>query len=146
MAMRRRDFVRRLPVVTTGLAIGLASVPLTACAGAPYLVPRVRPGGLVVPASALAASDFAFVQAPGMERPVFLHRDGLGELIAVLASCTHQGCQPEPVGERLVCPCHGSEFSFTGALLEGPADRPLELLEVSEVDGEIVVWTSRDRR
>jgi Rieske Fe-S protein len=100
----------------------------------------------VVPASALAASEFAFVQAPGMDRPVFLHRDGRGELVAVLASCTHQGCQPEPVGERLVCPCHGSEFSFTGALLQGPADRPLERFEVSEVDGEIVVWTSRDRR
>jgi len=81
-----------------------------------------------------------------MERPVYVRRLRSGGLSAVLASCTHQGCQPEPVADRLVCPCHGSEFSFEGRVLKGPASIPLTRYEVSLVDGEIIVWLERGRR
>ncbi len=138
--MLRRDFVRRLPVVTTGLVAGVATLSLTACAGIPYVVPRLRPGRLVVPAAVLAESGQAFLQSPDMDRPVYVRRDGSGEIVALLASCTHRGCQPEPVGDRLVCPCHGSEFSLTGSVLVGPAQRPLTRYEVSEQGEEVIVW------
>jgi cytochrome b6-f complex iron-sulfur subunit len=74
-----------------------------------------------------------------MERPVYVRRLPSGELVAVLASCTHQGCQPEPVGDRLACPCHGSEFAFDGTVLEGPAERPLTRYPVSIEGDDIVV-------
>ncbi len=141
--MLRRDFVRRLPVVTTGVVAGLSALSLTACAGIPYVVPRVRPGGLVVSAAALAESGEVFLQSPDMERPVYVRRDGSGEIVALLASCTHRGCQPEPVGDRLVCPCHGSEFSLTGSVLVGPADRSLTRYDVSEQGEEVIVWLER---
>ena len=138
--MLRRDFVRRLPVVTTGLVTGVSTLSLTACAGIPYVVPRILPGGLVVSAATLVESGEVFLQSPGMERPVYMRRDGSGEIVALLASCTHRGCQPEPVGDRLVCPCHGSEFSLTGSVLVGPAARPLMRYEVSEQGEEVIVW------
>ncbi|HUF76911.1 MAG TPA: Rieske (2Fe-2S) protein [Longimicrobiales bacterium] len=136
--MLRRDFVQRLPLVTSGVLLGASSLSLAACAGAPYLVPRTSPGRLVVGGAELGPNGQAFVQGPGMERPVYVRRLDSGELVAVLASCTHQGCQPEPVADRLTCPCHGSEFSFDGAVLQGPAERPLTRYPVA-IEGEDIV-------
>jgi len=135
--MRRRDFVQRLPVVTTGLVVG-ASLPLTGCAGAIYVTPTPRPDGLSVPESAIGA-DGVFVPAPGLGRPLWIGRDAAGTLVALLASCTHRGCQPEPVGARLVCPCHGSEFSRSGEVLKGPAAQPLRRYPSRIEGGQVIV-------
>ena len=137
--MRRRAFVQRLPVLTAGLAAGASATMIGGCASVPYLVPQLTSRGLSLPVSELGPEGDAFVQAPDMERPVYIRRHASGSLTAVLAACTHQGCQPEPVGERLECPCHGSQFSFEGEVLGGPAERPLTRYEVTEADGEIVV-------
>ena len=137
--MKRRAFVRRLPVLTAGLAASTSGAMIVGCASAPYLVPQISPRGLSVRVSELSPEGDAFLQAPDMERPIYVRRGASGSLTAVLARCTHRGCQPEPVGNRLECPCHGSQFSFEGAVLNGPAERPLTRYEVTEVDGEIVV-------
>lgn len=131
--MRRRDFI----------ALGVAAVSLGGCAGARYLVPRVSGGRLVVPVAELDRGGEAFLQAPGMQRPVYVRRLESGEITAVLASCTHQGCQPEPVADRLACPCHGSEFSFDGRVLQGPAERPLTRYETNVEGADLVVWLER---
>lgn len=128
--MDRRDFV----------LMGAAALSLGGCAGVRYISPPREDGRLVVPASALATAGELFLQSPGMQRPVYLRRVASGETVAVLASCTHQGCQPEPVGDRLACPCHGSEFSFEGTVLQGPAERPLTRYDVTERDGTLIVW------
>lgn len=138
--MRRRDFVQRLPMITSGIVVGAATLSTTGCAGTGYIVPRTAPGRLLVDGTSLSGGLGVFVQGPGMERPIYLQRTRSGEATAVLASCTHRGCQPEPVGERLVCPCHGSEFSKAGAVLEGPADRPLTRYDVTLEDGVLVIW------
>jgi len=138
--MRRRDFVRRLPVATTGLALGAGMLPVAGCAGTPYLTPAVTPRGLVIPSSAVPPGAGVFVAGPdGSARPLFVHRTAAGVVEAVLASCTHRGCQPEPVGDRLLCPCHGSEFTFGGVVLNGPAERPLDRYDVAESAGRISI-------
>lgn len=142
--MRRRDFVRRLPVVGSGLLLGASSLSLQGCGGTAFLVPSTAPGRLTVSSADLGPSGEAFVQAVGMSRPVFLRRDASGGLVAVLASCTHNGCQPSPVADRLVCPCHGSEFTFEGEVLQGPADRPLTRYEVVEEAGQVVIRLDRE--
>lgn len=136
----RRAFVRRLPVLTAGLAAGASCASLSACAGVTYLTPRMLPdGNLIIATRDVAERGEAFLQARGMQRPVYLRRSDDGAWTAVLASCTHRGCQPEPVGDRLACPCHGSEFSFAGDVLTGPADRPLTRYEVIEEDDRLLV-------
>jgi glycine/D-amino acid oxidase-like deaminating enzyme/nitrite reductase/ring-hydroxylating ferredoxin subunit len=56
------------------------------------------------------------------------YRDPDGVMHAVSARCTHMGCLVQwNVGERSWdCPCHGSRFSPDGAVLNGPAVKPLE--------------------
>ncbi|MDH3270123.1 MAG: Rieske (2Fe-2S) protein [Gemmatimonadota bacterium] len=142
----RRGFVRRLPVLTAGLAGGFSTTALSACsASARYLVPVAGPRGLSIRRDAIGSDGAAFVQSREMERPIYLRRDTAGAWTALLASCTHRGCQPEPVGDRLVCPCHGSEFSMTGSVLEGPADRPLTRYEVVEEGDQLLVRTRGGR-
>ncbi len=141
--MRRRDFVQRLPVIGSGLFLGASGLTLQACGGIAYLAPTTAPGRLTVPRAALEAEGEAFVQAPGMSRPIYVRRAGPDGVVALLASCTHNGCQPSPVGGRLLCPCHGSEFSLEGRVLQGPAERPLTRYEVTEEAGDVVIWLDR---
>lgn len=56
-----------------------------------------------------------------------VHRDEQGGLHAVSARCTHLGCIVGwNTGEGTWdCPCHGSRFDRDGAVIEGPAVRPL---------------------
>jgi thiosulfate dehydrogenase [quinone] large subunit len=141
--MERRAFIQRLPVVSAGLAIASSST-ITGCTGVSYLAPIVAPEGLVLPRTRLEEAREVFLQTPDMERPIYVRLLEAGEIVAVLASCTHNGCQPEPLGDRLTCPCHGSEFSFTGAVLTGPAERPLTRYEVLE-DGDRLIVVGRGR-
>jgi cytochrome b6-f complex iron-sulfur subunit len=48
-------------------------------------------------------------------------------VVAVSRTCTHQGCTVLlPSGQpTLDCPCHGSRYTLTGAVVNGPAVRPL---------------------
>lgn len=139
--MDRRAFIVRLPMVA-GIAAGAAAVGTTGCAGAAYLTPTRSGSTLTVPASAVGEGQGVFVVHPGDERPVYLHRGAEG-LTAVHARCTHRGCQPDPVADRLVCPCHGSEFGWDGSLLEGPAERPLPRFPVREENGRIFIDVGR---
>jgi cytochrome b6-f complex iron-sulfur subunit len=54
-------------------------------------------------------------------------------LVALSAICTHAGCECNFDGgsNQLVCPCHGSVFAETGAVVNGPARRPLKVYSVT---------------
>ena len=64
-----------------------------------------------------------------------------GELYAISAICTHLGCTvAAQEGGGFFCPCHGSRFDPNGAVVGGPAPRPLVHLELSvSPDGQLVV-------
>jgi Rieske Fe-S protein len=55
-----------------------------------------------------------------------------GEIIAVSAICTHLKCivHWNAAEKSWDCPCHGSRFAPDGSVLEGPALRPLERIEI----------------
>ena len=62
-----------------------------------------------------------------------------GTWYAVDASCTHAGCafadEASLEGPDIVCNCHGSEFDLrTGAVLRGPAERPVRSYPVRTSD------------
>jgi cytochrome b6-f complex iron-sulfur subunit len=61
------------------------------------------------------------------------------EFIALSNICTHQGCTVsyDPGNNNLPCPCHGSVYSTSGSVLQGPADAPLKKYELSQ-EGDIL--------
>jgi menaquinol-cytochrome c reductase iron-sulfur subunit len=64
------------------------------------------------------------------------YRTSEGHVVAYASACPHLGCsyQWREGQKRFVCPCHLSIFSLDGAVLGGPAPRPLDTLQV-RVDG-----------
>lgn len=92
----------------------------------PYYLVRDRfAGARGRPLRALRRNEASVVTIDG--RPVAAYRDDHGHLHQVSASCTHLGCLVHwNAAERTWdCPCHGSRFEPTGAVIAGPAGAPL---------------------
>ncbi|OPC81644.1 iron sulfur protein [Embleya scabrispora] len=64
-----------------------------------------------------------------------------GDFKAFSAVCTHQQCLVGSVsGGRIHCPCHNSDYDAnTGAVLGGPAPRPLAAKPIAVTNGRIVL-------
>ena len=68
-----------------------------------------------------------------------------GRLYAFDDTCTHAGCsltKGKLDGTTVTCACHGSQFDVTsGAVLRGPAQRPVRSHKVEVQDGAILAET-----
>ena len=51
--------------------------------------------------------------------------------MATFLKCTHRGCELNVGGGVYSCPCHGSEFTIEGEVLEGPATKKLQTFKTS---------------
>ena len=136
--MNRREFLERMEGVSVGALAGCAGLSLTGCIGFHYVNTSLSGNRLTIRKSDFGSGRFALVDAPGLALPLYLYRLEDGGFSAVSTRCMHRGCQVEPAAEHLVCPCHGSEYSNTGAVLKGPTQRPLRSLPVT-VDAERIV-------
>ena len=120
--MDRRAFLLKSLAAGAGCAVWL---PAAGCGGVRYVAAAHRGNRLVVRKADLAGEPYVLLENPQLPRAIFLHHASEDEYTALLTRCTHQGCQAEPAGDRLACPCHGSEYDFTGEVLQGPAEHPL---------------------
>jgi Rieske Fe-S protein len=83
-----------------------------------------------------------FAVIPVSGKRVLIVEDASGELHALDAKCTHEGCTVRYVpGEALIwCACHNGRFDLQGRVLAGPPPRPLARHTVQRDDkGGIVV-------
>ena len=67
-------------------------------------------------------------------RRVACYRDEENGLHAVSAVCTHMGCLVKfnDAERTWDCPCHGSRFDLAGDILDGPAMKRLDQLQVED--------------
>jgi len=98
----------------------------------------------VGPDSPLAAPDgvarFSF-ERDANHWDFLLLRTGERAFTALSAVCTHQGCLVVMMTTQrvFVCPCHGSRYDRTGAVVRGPAVEPLRSVPAHFADGALTV-------
>ncbi|MGW1351023.1 Rieske (2Fe-2S) protein [Streptomyces sp. NPDC002409] len=75
------------------------------------------------------------------DRGVVVTRPKADEFKAFSSKCTHQGCTLSRVsGGTIDCPCHGSRFdAASGAVVHGPATKPLPVKKIAVTDGSITL-------
>jgi Rieske Fe-S protein len=97
--------------------------------------PSTSGGTYLVPLSAVPANGGIILAA----QKIVLVKEPNGSLKGFSAICTHQGCTVSTVQDGIIsCPCHGSEFStVNGAVIQGPATRPLPAIGVDVRDDAV---------
>ena len=90
-----------------------------------FFADRARPPGAADPED-LGPGDGTVVRRRG--RLLAVSRDDDGQLQAVSAVCTHLGCVVawNRAERSWDCPCHGSRFTASGTVVQGPAVDDLE--------------------
>jgi cytochrome b6-f complex iron-sulfur subunit len=72
---------------------------------------------------------------------VLLARTNASAFTAVTADCTHESCTITGFDNaEYVCPCHGSRFTTSGTVINGPAQRPLQQFATT-FDGTVLTVT-----
>ena len=86
--------------------------------------------------------SFVLVNTDESDFPICLYKISEDKYVASLLKCTHRGCELNVGGGIYSCPCHGSEFSTTGKVLEGPADKNLQTFKTKSENEKIYIYLS----
>ena len=75
-------------------------------------------------------------------RSIIIINLGEGNFTALSSVCTHEGCEVgfDQSANNIKCPCHGSVYTNTGAVINGPAPRALRSYSITQA-GDILTIT-----
>jgi Rieske Fe-S protein len=131
MVVNRQKFITTCMKCSVGLLV--APAWLQSCAGTAYLTASIEGNNLSIPLTSFEIVNndkkefrkYVVVQHESLKFPICVYRVTAEKYHALWMECTHQGTELQVFGARLQCPAHGSEFTLTGDVQNGPADRPL---------------------
>ena len=143
----RRSFLNKLWAFLGVIAVAEIAVVVTR-----YFKPREREQEAVLADAIVEAGPVGNFE-PGtvsafVRGKFYLARLEDGGFLAMSRSCTHLNCTVPWVEKegRFICPCHASEFDITGAVINPPAPRALDLYPVKIENGVLAVDTSNPVR
>ena len=132
--MTRRDLIQKVILGTTSLII--LPEAFTSCSKDNTNPGGGNGGGTDITLDLTVAANVALNTAGGsvISKGVIIANTGNNVFVAIDSVCTHMGCT---IGYSLAannfpCPCHGSIYSTTGAVLNGPATIGLQSYPVSK--------------
>lgn len=135
--MNRKDFLKTCGFACLG---GSAMVTLIqGCTITKTISGNIKNGDLMVAISDFeSVSDdkitfkkYVIINNDVLKFPICVYRIEENKYNALWLECTHQGNEVQVFGDKLQCPAHGSEFSNSGLVTNGPADRNLRTFPVT---------------
>ncbi len=130
--------------VIAGAGVGLAAAALAACSNGDSAQPGVSPesgssSSSAAAGEALTKTGDVPVGSGVIVGETVVTQPTAGDYKAFSAVCTHAGCLVNSVADGTIdCPCHGSKFSLDGAVVNGPAKKPLEPVAIT-VQGDSIL-------
>jgi len=133
--MNRRDVIQRVLLGTTALIV-LPST-FTSCSKDESTDPTTNPNPNPGPGTSgskitldLSLAENSVLNTVGGSKIVqtlIVANTGGGNYVALSSICTHEGCTVDYSSGtgKFVCPCHGSTFTSSGAVVTGPATQSL---------------------
>lgn len=130
--------VSRRTVLAAGAA-GAGAVALAACGtGSNKKADNAPATGPIAKLADIEVGKCVSADLPN-GKPAIVSRPTTDTAVAFSAKCTHMGCTVKPAGTELHCPCHGSVYNATtGAVIQGPAPKPLPKIDVHVANGEVI--------
>lgn len=140
--MERRKFIRVCGSVVIGTAVGAGM--FSSCTPIYYAHFKTSENELIVPLGEFYINEekernFVLLNTEFSKYPICIFKQSDEDFTASLMQCTHKGCEVNVDGNQFSCPCHGSEFSYTGEVLEGPATEPLKTFSISKDETNLYV-------
>lgn len=137
--------------ILLGAGLGLVTAVLAACstygkkpeaAGESSTTPAApsASGGTAAPAAkAIAKTSDVPVGSGVIVGEVVVTQPSAGVFKGLSAKCTHKGCTVDKVADGTIdCPCHGSKFNLDGTVVNGPAQEPLAVENIT-VQGDSIM-------
>ena len=130
--MERRVFIKNCTMMCAG-AVGLSFLA-AGCGTIHYATSSLESNKIKLKKVEFIDSKnkeraFVVVRSEALQFPICLYKKN-NNYNAVYMQCTHQGCELNPNKNSLVCPCHGSEFSTDGKVMNPPAEKELKQFNI----------------
>jgi len=130
-----------------GVGLPILGASLQSCGGVHYAAVESDAEKLSVLKSEFITEgkserSFVLISLKNSNFPICLYKTEEDTYVASLLKCTHRGCELNVGGGIYSCPCHGSEFSNEGKVLEGPADQDLKTFKTTTDNENIYIYIS----
>ena len=139
MSRNRREFLKQAGALSAALACCGSASLLAGCSSFRYAAYTERGSDLVIKKTEFEKDRFVLVPYFSLPTPIYLSKLAEDEYSALLLVCSHKQCEVRPGTEVLACPCHGSEYSNTGEVLKGPAEKALTSFPVTADEQNIYI-------
>ncbi len=132
--MERKEFIKKFAV--SGSILLTAPVIFNSCSSDDddFTDPGSNQNEIVIDLKAASSADLASVGGYIYSGNLIVFRTGQDSYMALSKTCTHQGCEVvynHSTGD-VPCPCHGSKFTTSGTVTNGPATSNLKSYTVKK--------------
>ena len=139
----RREFIKNMAGATTVVCCGMGITSLLeSCASVSQIQTPITGTRIEIDEALFLEKESVVISNSKLPAPIYVHQNG-NTYVASLMLCTHKQCELNVTGITLSCPCHGAEFSSTGALIQGPAETNLQNFKVSVENKKIIIDLKR---
>ena len=144
--MERKEFIQKCCLAGAGVIIGSTFLP--SCTPLHYVTSELNENKLTIPLSEFNIDSekgnkrhkYIIVESKKLGFPICLIEEATN-YSAFLMACTHQACELNIGGGQFTCPCHGSEFSMTGKVIQGPATNALKSYKTETDETNVYIYT-----